>query len=71
MTNPMQAAHIETRRIVAEQIATKHPSAHRKYAEILASVLRGQAIVRRGHIGRYRASCCHTLTRAQRDQIGV
>ena len=70
MANPMQTAHIETRRIVAEQIAMKHPSAHRTYAAILASVLRGQAIVRKG-VGGYRARSCMTLSHSQREQIGA
>jgi len=42
-----KAAHAETRRVIAEQIATKHPSGHRSYAEIFASCLRGAAIIRK------------------------
>ncbi len=64
-------AHADARHVVAEQIAMKHPSAHRSYAEIFASVLRGQAIIRAGRMGGYKARSCVTLTHAQREQIGA
>ena len=42
-----KAAHAAARKVVAEQIAIKHPSSHRSYRAIFADCLRGIAILAR------------------------
>lgn len=43
-----KAAHADAKRAIAEQKEIKHPSAHRTYAEIFASCLRGVHILGAG-----------------------
>ena len=66
-----KAAHAAARRAVAEQVAIKHPSAHKTYAQLFALSLRGLAILAKGDVGGYNATSCMTLSRSQREQIGA